>query len=348
MSNLSLKRVVLGSGFLIVIALIFAYLTRDYGFVLNPFKGSNNSQPQIAPNGTPIGLSGTAFSTGTQTGNAANLLEEWLTAINEKGGSGASEIIRAITQSLHDYPAGNEAFYQRVRQILLDPSIDPGRKNELITAMDRAASPAAFQRLVDMVQLNLPADLKRAIVNAIGNAGDYYWDKSSSSQVVPILEQLWLHSEDADVLNSVAAAFVKIGDLPAIHHLIGVIASSNQPLTDAERSKDPRISAAWNGLQGLSDPAAIPLIKEGLLSSSNIAESSIYATMLARMGAIEATQVLLTWARGVGDKYATAVHDAFAAGHTYETIQYINSAIIQNPSFKSNQVKNAILSTLKI
>jgi len=68
--------------------------------------------------------------------------------------------VQGAIQRLSDSTEGNAAVYQRVRRILEDPSIDSVRRRELIFALDRAATPEAFQMLVQLSQMDLPATLK--------------------------------------------------------------------------------------------------------------------------------------------------------------------------------------------
>jgi hypothetical protein len=65
------------------------------------------------------------------------------------------------------------------------------------------------------------------------------------------------------------------------------------------------------------------------------------------MEQIDASKALLSWARGAGNQYAAIVQTAFGKIWSSDCLQYINSALAQNVTFKSSLVKTAVLSGLK-
>jgi hypothetical protein len=360
MMKLTWRRIALFGALVLVLAAVGAYVLRDFGFAWNPLNGRNGAVQQNATaasdQGTPGGMaagSGNAYpvaggrSAGSQSGVALGLLEEWVKSITKNEGSGAPELIQSIMQSLHDNPNGNAAFYQRLRQVIEDQSIDASRKLELIAALDRAATPAALQLLVELSQGNLPANLKQVALNAIAHTGEYYWDKQSLAQVAPVLQQLWLQSEGPELLRSVAMAMAKVGDAASINALMETVLNNSRSLADIEHSNDPRISAAWAALKGNQSPGLIPVLQGELQSSTNGLQASVAANLLAGMVQVEATQALFSWAQGAGDKYATVAGEAFAKIQTYDSLQFLNSALAQNPPFKSNLVRTAILAAVK-
>lgn len=352
MQKLTRNRIVLLAAMVIVLATaVFCLMRRN-----NPGVGflralSNSTQNQADSSETAAGVNVSSNLSGSprgpQSSDAAVLLEEWLSSPAKSDGTGTAEIFGAIIQSLRNYPNGNAAFYQRVKQLLEDRALDLGRKQELISMLDRAATPAAFELLAALAQHNLPADLKRAVLNAISNAGEYYWDKQASLQIAPMLQQMWLQSNDVDLLRSVAAALAKIGDAASVNTLMQVAMRNSSSVTDIEGSSDPRASAAWMALQRLRDPEVVPVILEQLRSSTNTLEMSLSADLLASMGTVEGTQALLSWAQGAGDNYVPIVREAVARIGTYDCIQYLKSALAQNPGFNSGLIKAAFLSKVK-
>jgi hypothetical protein len=349
-------------GLLLGIAILSAYLLRDYGFAWNPFPGRNGASPRqeasaslgegtagggIArgPSSLPT-LPGSKMA-GSQTGNGVVLLEEWLKLIVNNDGSNPVDLMQEMIQSLHGNPNGNAAFYQRARQVLEVGSIDAFKKQELIMALDRAATPAAIQLLAEWSQRELPANLKQSVMNAIAHVGDYYWEKQLLPEVVPILQQLWLQSEDPELLKAVAMAMANAGGAASINSLMETVLNNSKSLADIEHSNNPRVAAAWSSLQGLHNPDVVPALQRELQSGTSSLEVSVFAELLGGMGNIEATQALLSWAQGAADKYASIAHDAFAKTPTYDCLEYLNSALAQNPAFKSSLVKAAVLSALK-
>jgi hypothetical protein len=330
----------------IALAVIGGLLVRNYCSTGSFFKyrSEQNGTPGTAA-GIVRGSTGFPRAAGNSSpgpkGEAIIFLQEWLKSINNPGEASGPDPIQVITNNLHDYPSGNEAFYRDVRSILLNPSIDLGKKQSLIVALDRAATPAAIQLLADLAQQHLPEDLKRAVLNALSNAGEYGWDKQSIAQVIPELKQLWSQSEDADILRSLATALAKTGN---ISFLIEAALHNNHSLVDIEKSDDPRAAASWAALQQLHNPDAMPILRDVLQSATDRLEISLSANLLARMGTIEATQALLNWAQGLEDSYSPIVKDAFSRVSTYDSLQYLNTILEQDPPFKSSLVKSAILS----
>jgi hypothetical protein len=343
---------------ILIIAAAGIYFMRS--FHGDPTQDGNNKKlleenaaalfsPRASGQSLPGSSSPTAESrmAGSQDGDALNLLEEWLQSIGKNDGNNGAINIYIVIPSLRNNPNGNTAFYQRVRQVLERSSIDNAKKQELIMALDRAATPAAARLLAELSQLNLPTGLRQSVLGALANIGEYYWDKQSLATVIPTLQQLWLQSEDPELLRSVATALAKIGDAASINVLLQIVLSDTKSMNDIEHSNDPRTLAAWFALQRLQNPDAVPVLQKNLQSSVNLFEASISANLLAGMGSNDAVQALLSWAEGAGDKYAPVVRNAFARIGIEDSRQYIRSVLDQNPVFKSNLVRSAIIATLK-
>ncbi len=362
MMKLTQKRIAVFSGLLIVIAGLGVYLLKELGIAADPFKGRDDVSQRLRAftpennSNSPAGDSRSGSKMAplspysravSQTGNALALLEEWLASLSRNDTSKAGALFQAMIESLHTNPGGNLAFYQRARQILEDGSRDASIKQALIRAMDRAATPAAIKLLAEWCQPDLPADLKNSAYMAIANTGQYFWDKKSLPFAIPVLQQLWLQSDDPNMLSAVATALARVGNPESINILMDAALSKSKTMADIEHSSDPRVSAAWSSLQGLRNPEVIPIFQEQLQSSTSSLETSVYAGLLAGMGQIDATQALLSWAQGAGDQYASIARDAFAKIGTFECLQYVNSALAQNATFKSSLVKTAVWSALK-
>ena len=355
--KLTWKRFVLFGALILALATAGVYLLRDYGLTRNPFNRRSGEIPQqntapalsvqIAPGSDASNAASRSQLADLQLDEAVAQLEDWLKLTPGNVGSINHDFVRALMQSLHNNPQGNAAFYVRIRQLLGDPNIDSARKQELIAALDRAASPVAVQLLSELSRQNLPAELKQSVLIALSNVGDYYWDKASFAEAVPILTELWSQSEDPELLRSVASALGKVGDAASINILMETALSGAGSIADIERSGDPRISAAWSALKNLHNDDVIPILQTILESDANNLRTSISANLLAGMGSIESTQALISWAQGAGDGYAPIAREAFSRIGTYDSLQYLNSVLAQNPSFKSKQVQTAIMSVLK-
>lgn len=343
MTKLIQKRIALFGG-LILLAAVGCYLL--WNRVLN-WDSESQQQTAASPSSQ---AHGSEIPSTPGFGDAVGWLDDWQNSIRKNEPSSVSGSPLEAAQSLRNNPKGNEPFYQRALQILMDPSINDDKKRELIFTLDRTATPAAFQFLAELSQMNLSATLKEAVLRAIANTGNYYWDKQSLAQVIPALRQLWLQSEDPEILRSAAAAMAKVGDSMSINALMDAVLSNSKSIADIENSNDARISAAWSALKGLSNPEVVLTLQQRMQLNASSIETSVSANLLAIMGNVgnnEARQALLSWAQGAGDHYAPVAHDAFSKFGTLDSQQYIKTALAQNPAFKSNIVKSAIQSTLQ-
>jgi hypothetical protein len=359
--KLTQKRIAVFIGLLIVIAVLGSWLLKDFGIAANPFKGrddgfqrlrvsipesNSNSSVEDSRRGRSMASLSPHSRISSQTGNALALLEGWLAALSKNDTSTANALVQEMIESLHTNPDGNQAFYQRARQVLEDGSIDASIKQTLIGAMDRAATPSAINLLAAWFQPDLPVGLKDPVYRAIANTGQYFWDKKLLPMAIPALQRLWMQSDDPNMLRAVATALAKVGNPESVNSLMDSVLSNSKTIADIEHSSDPRVSAALFSLQGLRDPAVIPIFQEQLRSSSSSLEMSVYARLLAGMGQISATQALLSWAQGAGSQYASVAGDAFAKTGSSDCLQYANSVLAQNVTFKSSLVKTAVLSAL--
>jgi hypothetical protein len=356
------RRIILFGGLLLVIAILGVFFYKNDTVDRNPLRGGTSTPLQNDAN-TGLGrdASGGGIATGdhnlqplsgsgmpvSQTGEAVALLEEWLTAISRGNSSSAADLAQAMIEFLHSNPEGNRAFYQRARQVLDDGSIDVTSKAALLWVLDRAATPAAIKMLAEWYKPDLPAELKSSVYRAIANIGQYYWKKESLPIAIPILEQLWMQSNDPNILSAVATALSNVGISESIDVLMTTLLNDGITASDIEKSSDPRVSAAWRSLQVLQNPNVISIFQQRLQESTNRLETSVYAGLLAGMGQTDATQALLSWARGAGDQQAPIAEYAFGKITSFECLQSINSALAQNTVFKSSLVKEAVLSTLE-
>jgi hypothetical protein len=344
MANFARGQVALIVGLGAVLVAVVAFLLPG-----SPFHSRQNPeyvQSRYTPENTATGslpaksLTDVASSL---SGDAVVLLEDWLQALAKTGLSNPDSIQR-IAVRLRSNPNGNAAFYGRVRQIMADPSLGPDRKLELIIALDRAATPAALGFLIELEKYNLPESLRQSVLNAIASAGEYYWDQKSLDQAIPLLQQAWNQSADPDALRSIAKAMSR--DVTGIEFLIETILSKTNSPEDPQQSSNPWVSSASTALQNLQDPGFVPVLQRRLQSSKSLQEASLYATTLAGMPLNEAAEALLSWARGAGDGFAPVARDAFSKIGPFGNLQDIISAVSQDPSFKSNLVKAAILTAL--
>ncbi len=342
---------------------VFAIVT---GFFLLRHKGDVSRQqdnparvnaragsPDDRNGGSPAPVSGAMMRKNADAGGASarkslELLEEWLALQSRKDGMTAATVAQSLTRVLHGSPTGNREFYGRAKQILADVSISMDVKLQLIDLLSRAATLPAVQLFADLCAQELPPVLKQAVYNAISQTGEYYWDVGSASAASPILLQLWQQARDPMLLSALAAAMARTGNPEALNSLFDSVLGAGGSLADIQKSGDPRVSAAWSALVQMHSPEAIPYIAARLeRADATPTEIAICAGKLALMGGSEAPNVLLAWARGAGDSYAALARDAFARIQDRESLDILYAANIHSADFKSNLVKQAVLSSLK-
>jgi hypothetical protein len=358
--KLTLSRPILFGGFLVATIIFGLLILRDHNPAWKQFLRRNAASEQqgtstvlgegaVEGEKAP-GYGSTANWLGGRTnnsdrGNAAVLLEQWLAALSIRDGS-ENPLSQQIIESLHTNPDGNSLFYQQAQQILEDASIDVATKQALIWIMDRAATPAAINRLAEWCQPSLPIELRTPAYRAIADTGQYFWDEGSLSQAIPILQQLWARSDDPGMFDAVGTALSRIGNSESVNFLLDAVLSAGN-MAEIEHSSDPRVSAAWLSLQRLGKPELIPFFQEKLQSSTSLLEASVCAGLLGGMEQTDALQALLSWARTAGDEYAPVAQRAFARIGTSASLQYINSALTQNSIFKSSLVRSTVLSAIR-
>jgi len=285
---------------------------------------------------------------GSRARNPVDLFEEWMASLSRKDATDSGAIAQALGELLRGNPHGNDEFYRRVRRVFFDSSTSPRTRQELVRLLDRAATPAAAQFLLELAQQDLPPSLRQTLLSALSSIGDYYWDKGFRSELTPMLLEAWLQAQDPPLLEALAAAMAKTAVPEGINQLLDTVLARGKTLLEIQRSRDPRVSAAWSALESLQNPDVIPILASHLpQDAAGTTEAVICAGLLASMGRIEATEALLSWARGAGDSCASLIRDVFAKIQTFEALEFLRAAMAQNQSFKSGYVRQAILSALK-
>ncbi len=280
-----------------------------------------------------------------RTANPLDLFEEWISLYSRGKSADAGAIGQALGELLRGNPHGNEEFYRRARRLLLDSETPLETKQELVRLLDRTATPAAAQLLLELGREDLPVGLRLPIHAAISSVGEYYWEKGFLPEASQMLFQAWQETRDPQMLDALAKAMAKAGNFD---QLLDAALGAGKTLADIRKSEDPRVVAAWSALGNLQNPDVVPTIAEHLKgSAASSAETSVCAGVLASMGNIEATRALLSWAQGTGDSYASIVRDAFAKVQFWDSVEFLRSEMAQNPRFKSSLVQRAVSDALK-
>jgi hypothetical protein len=351
MSRPTQRKIALFGALVLALVAAGAYLLRDFNFGWNPFqKRQDAARKENDVTGANQGASGAGMapvsSPRISDSRAKKVLEDWLASLSDDAATPQPSNLEELTAILHNARRGDEWFYQRARQMLTDPSLSSSSKLQLIFTLNRAATPSAVQLFADLCRLDLAEDLKQAITLALSQVGEYYWDKESIPEAAPQIFKLWRETKDPQLLNALANAMGKMGNADGINYLLDAALSQGATLAEIQKSTDPQAAAALSTLQRLNNPDAVPAIEARLSASANSAETVICAKILASVGQGEAIRYLLSWAQNAGDAYAAFIPDIFA-GISPVARDYFSAAIAQNIVFHSNQVKQALLTSLR-
>jgi hypothetical protein len=317
---------------LAIVGMVLFKRASPSGNAFNTVSGQESNSQLPADKSTLLAQNGSS---------AEKILDEWLRSRSVPGNEvSAQEVI----DRLHNSRRYNEDFNKIAQQILLNPSIDLQTKMELLHILTRSATPSAVRLFADLCQMNLPEDLKQQVYSSISQTGDYFWDKESLPEVAPIIIKLWDQARDPKLLNALASAIVKMGDIEGITALFKEVLSPGKTLDDIRQSKDPRVTAALLGLESISNPNVVQVIAAHLNNSSNSVELNLCIRLLASTGGSEGMHQVLSWAEGANDSYASLIHEVLA-GASPAVIQSANTAV-NGLNFRSDKIKEAILSAL--
>lgn len=347
MLNPTLRRAALLAGVFLVIAIAIAYFLHKHLRARNnaPMPGGaiHLTNPTAGTGQVPANIQrGRGAIPKISNSRARQILEEWLASFDSNQPAPNAPSFIELTGIIHRAGSENDWLYTRARQILMDPSLSHESKLKLISALTQSATPEAVQLFTDLSRTNLPEDLREAIIYAISQVGDYYWDKSSLPEVAVPIMNLWRETKDPQLLGALATALGRIGNENAINYLFDSVLNQGTTLAEIQKSTDPKAVAALSVLDRLTNPMVVPTIEARLSSSNNTAETVICAKILASVGQGEAIQYFLAWIKNAGDSYAPFVADMLAYLPSTGR-EYLNVAMAQDTIFKSNQVKQAVL-----
>jgi len=271
--------------------------------------------------------------------DSAAVFNDWLSAVAKGDGLKAEQIRARLMVLLRGNPKGNQAVYRRAAQILADRSVESDLKFPLVEILDRAATPSALRVFLDLLNQDLSPDLRRRLIAAVSDTGEYYWDKSSFAEVAPMLLQSWRETRDPQLLQALAVAIAKVGDVNGVNQLVDTVLG--------QETQSPSYSAAQSALKFVNNPGLIPFIGKRLSRvDAGTAEMAVCADILASMCQVEATRVLFEWAQNADGQYAALVREAFARISDPASVDYLAS-FVNAARFKSAFVRTAVLTALK-
>jgi hypothetical protein len=276
------------------------------------------------------------------------IFEEWFSASMKKDGMASEAIGRRLGESLRKNFAGSEAVYKRMAQFLSDPSISRDSKLSLISTLSRAATPSAVRLFLDLLRHNdLQSDLRQAVISALSQTGDYFWDKQFFPEAASILSKEWTHAKDPEMIRALANAIARVGGINEIDLLLDSIAKSGKTIEDIQVSGDPHAPAALMALNTARNPEVVQAIAKALNSDDlSSIEQKIYIRILGSANSIEAIRCLLDYAQNADSSVAEPIGEAFARIWDQSLLDYITLEM-RTARFNSSSIQAAILSATK-
>jgi hypothetical protein len=314
----------------------------------NVLVGEKNSNKGLNGAGlnanSPGGMAGAPLSE-----NITQLFDEWFSAVNKNDSMNAQAIGQKISQLLMSNYKGNEAVYQRMAQILNDPSVSREVKLNLINMLVRVATPSVVQLFLDSLKQKLPPDIRQPIITSISQTGDYFWDKQFFPETTSMLLNAWSQTQDPEVLRVLASAITRVGDINSINQLLAVIPPNVMSAADIQAGQNPKTIAALNALNSITriNPEIIPDIARSLNNGKTSAIGiAVYTKMLGSAQTVEASRCLIEFAQNANERSAAPIQEAVARIYYVDSQNYIATAM-QTAQFRSNAVRSAILSVIK-
>jgi hypothetical protein len=278
----------------------------------------------------------------------SQLFEEWVLAIKKNDMSNAQPISDRINVLLVNNRKGNEAVYQRIARILSDPLESRDIKLSLINMLGRVATPDVVQLFLDVLNSNLPPDIRQHLIRTISQIGDYYWDKQYFPETAAMLLNSWRQTQDAEALQSLASAILRVGDINSINQLLAAIPSSTVNIADIPMDQNPKAAAVLNALNSMSkaNPDIVPDIARFLNDSkAKDIEIAVYIKILGTIQTTDAARCLIQFAENANEQWALPLKSAINGIYNADCLNYISS-IMKNAGFKSDAVRSAILSVI--
>ncbi|MEQ1529418.1 MAG: hypothetical protein ABL925_08885 [Methylococcales bacterium] len=259
----------------------------------------------------------------------------------------------ALIEKLRQGGHAAKAVYKESAALLKDPSLSAAQRAELVNLLGEASTPDALAVLAKILQESNDDTLRYAVAEAIarGSSGLSAWELKPHPELSPILETLWQQLEqDAHLANALATRIVREGAPSGVKLILEQLGQDGKTAAEIAQSNNPRGLAALQAMQEIRNPQSLPLLKNTFQSQAlDSAAFNATGSALSAMGSVEATKILLDWTRQAPDVAADQAQQwlGAAAGNDPDSAQFLKKALLENDSFQSAQVKQAILAVMK-
>lgn len=283
-----------------------------------------------------------------QTWQELPVEELWLRwqALNREADSVTQDLLgNALAERLQQGEDGG--VYQEADLILRQSTTPLPERAQLAALLSQTATQTALQTLLQALDGTGDAALRPALLSVIERVGDERWGGRFHSELSPLLQAAWRNAgNDAALLASVAQAMARIGAPESVAILLQAVAQSDQSAETLARQArmsetDARALAAWNVLDLIRNPEAIPVLKQGL-HQGNALLSQAGGDALAAMGHPAATATLLQWAQQADDAAEPQVTQWINRVRDGGSKQLLRENLSSNPPYHSQRVRKAL------
>lgn len=277
----------------------------------------------------------------------AVIFEDWYSAAMKGDGIAAEAFGRRLGEDLRHNSNGNEAVYQRMSQIMRDPAVSRDIKLTMINMLTRVATPQVVSLFLELLQQDLPADLRSPLITALSQTGDYFWDKRFFPETATMLSNAWAQTRDPEMFRALANPIARMGGIDSLNQLLDSIANSGSTLADIQASNDSRAAAALMALRAAQNQEIAYAAAKRLNSGNNsIAEVAIYTSILASGNNVNSTRYLFEYAQNAIAAFAEPIGEAFLKISEKDSLEYLSVAV-RTAQFKSNSVRTVVISSIK-
>jgi len=257
-------------------------------------------------------------------------------------------LIQKLQQNQH-----TAALYAEASLMLRDQSLTTEQRMALINVLAEASTPDALSVLSKLWLESKDETLRYALAEAIGNgpSGLSPWELAAHPELSPLPESLWQQPDlDAHSAQAFAARIAREGAPSGVQLLLNQIGQDGKTAAELMQNPDPRNAAAMAAMAEIRNPDLLSVLKQSF-QSQPLESAAFFATgtALSQMGNVEATKILLEWARTAPDTAAAQSTQwlGTAASQDPDSSRFLLTELSQNDVFQSAQVKSGLLAVLK-
>ena len=239
-----------------------------------------------------------------------------------------------------------ELVYQQMADIVSHSSLKASEQT--IQILGWTATVPALQILLDETLRHSPdSEMRLKLLYAIEQLADIRWDNRFHPELSPLLETAWQqvqHTEDMPLLLTISVALAKIGTPEGVELLFNSMTNSEVDIQE----QPPQVIAALKAIREVRNPVLVPLLANNLTAYQP--DQPIFrlsGEALATMGNLQATKHLFNWATEAPEPMAALTNDWFSLLKDTQSWNWIVTQLEENPSFLSQQVKQAVINGIE-